>query len=209
VDAISIQSCDWWSLQLTSTACADYDAQCHPRQRDRPRPCPLRNDRRMAGLTSMDSSVCSSALALIACVGCHAHYRPGQRDRPIACPLRHDCEGYTPKGSVVILSAEDDAADTLVPRLMVRPSNYGQNQTFQRTSAAQNGSRAPACQGAVDRDEVYGANVPASRLSSELRYDDLDFSVVMLELRRPPLRTNGQQSRMRVENMWYTVLYRD
>jgi hypothetical protein len=90
VDAISIQSCDWWSLQLTSTACADYDAQCHPRQRDRPRPCPLRNDRRMAGLTSMDSSVCSSALALIACVGCHAHYRPGQRDRPIACPLRHD-----------------------------------------------------------------------------------------------------------------------
>ena len=36
VDAISIESCDWWSVQLTSTACADYDAQCRPRQRDRP-----------------------------------------------------------------------------------------------------------------------------------------------------------------------------
>ena len=90
VDAISIESCDWWSVQLTSTACAGYDAQCRPRQRDRPRVCPLRSDCPMPGLTSMDSSGCSSPLTLIACAGCHAHCRSGQRDRPIACPLRRD-----------------------------------------------------------------------------------------------------------------------
>lgn len=44
----------------------------------------------MAGLTSMDSSGCSSALTPIAFAGCHAHCRSGQRDRPIACPLRRD-----------------------------------------------------------------------------------------------------------------------
>src|SRR5215469_11131456 len=32
--AMSIDSRDWWSVQLTSTACADYDARCRPRKRE-------------------------------------------------------------------------------------------------------------------------------------------------------------------------------
>jgi hypothetical protein len=61
-----------------------------PSQRDRPIACPLRSDCPMAGLTSMDSSGCLSALTLIACAGRHPHCRPGQRDRPIVRPLRRD-----------------------------------------------------------------------------------------------------------------------
>jgi hypothetical protein len=147
----SIESCGW-SVQLTSTVCADYDAQCRRRQKYRPIARPPGSDCLTAGLTSMDCSGCSSSLTLIACAGCRAPCRLGQRDKPIASPLRRDWQSNAPaenyRATNCSCASPDRKAydDSLNNRTRVAAERISLRQNLQRLPASGARRSRPRCQ---------------------------------------------------------------